>query len=313
MTTKAKPVRKRKSRARQPETPAMPDVPVAPPEPVPVHPHTWTDGGDKVLILRRIDANGTSNSQRLVNGQSVTREPFRWPDGINVEVQCDDWDPRPVCGGGLHGWAWGMGLGDGADYDIIADRWLVLAADPADVVGELEKGWKCKCRRAIKLYDGPFAGAWAMIRSGQVRCIEAMAKANPAANGQSTVAGDNGKSTVAGYNGQSTVAGYNGQSTVAGDYGKSTVAGYNGQSTVAGDNGKSTVAGDYGKAAAEGKDTIAAVAGHGGKVKVGQRGAFALAYWTDADGWRFLTGKVGENGVKADTWYCVRDGKIVEA
>jgi len=48
------------------------------------------------------------------------------------------------------------------------------------------------------------------------------------------------------------------------------------------------------------------------RVRVGDRGAFAIPYWTDADGWRFLCGKVGENGIKPDTWYRVVKGQIAE-
>ena len=56
-----------------------------------------------------------------------------------------------------------------------------------------------------------------------------------------------------------------------------------------------------------------AIAASGGRAKVGKNGAFALAYYSDADGWRFITGKVGENGIKPDTWYEVREGKLIEA
>ena len=46
----------------------------------------------------------------------------------------------------------------------------------------------------------------------------------------------------------------------------------------------------------------------------GERGAFALAFWTKEDGWRLVTGKVGEHGIKAHVPYTVdSDGKIVEA
>jgi len=63
---------------------------------------------------------------------------------------------------------------------------------------------------------------------------------------------------------------------------------------------------------AVGGNNLAAVCGANGKVRVGSRGAFALAFYTDADGWRFLTGKVGEDGIKADTWYEIVNGKIEE-
>ena len=246
-------------------------------DPIPVvEPHNWTDGGDKVLILRRINSNGTSSSSRLKNGESIAATPFRWPDGINVIVECDDWDSRQVCGGGLHGWPWGMGLGEGADYDIIDDRWIILAAAPEDVAGNLERGWKCKCRMAIKLYDGPFAGAWAMINGGRHRLIEAMSK------GMS-------------------------------DSSKAASSGYSSKAASSGDYSTAASSGDYSKADAKGKDTAAAVVGSSGRVRVGERGAFAIACWNESEGWRFLVGKVGENGIKADTWYAVENGTLVEA
>src|ERR1051325_4919442 len=94
-----------------------------------VKPHTWTDGGDKVVVLRRCNPDGSSS------------HGFKYPQSGKVESP--DWNPEPVCGGGLHGWAWGMGLGEGSDYDIIGDRWLVIAALPGDICGELEKASKC--------------------------------------------------------------------------------------------------------------------------------------------------------------------------
>lgn len=80
-----------------------------------------------------------------------------------------------------------------------------------------------------------------------------------------------------------------------------------------GDYSTAASSGDYSKAEAKGSDTVACVAGHGGAVRVGERGAFAIPYWSEADGWRFLCGKVGENGIKADTWYRVKDGALEEA
>ena len=248
--------------------------------------HEWTDENGEVLILRRIPKD------------RKTHGGFVWPEGIGTVVTAPDWNDRNECGGGLHGWPWGFGLGDGCDYDIIGDVWLVVGAKPEDVVGEIQGGAKCKARQVTIRMEGSFADAMRKVQNGFVACTHEIAKEK----------GNNWKSTVAGNNGQSTVAGDNGKSTVAGYNGQSTVAGYNGQSTVAGDNGKSTVAGDNGRCEIDGRNGCAAIAGTG-RVKVGPRGAFAAAYWTDADGWRFLTGKVGEDGIEADTWYEIVDGK----
>jgi len=329
--------------------------------------HEWTNENGEVLILRRIPQN------RLTNGNGKGRD-FIWPIGVGSVVTAPDWKPTNKCGHGLHGWPWGFGLGDGCNYDIINDVWLVIGVKPNDIVGEIDGGAKCKFRSGTIRMEGQFGDAMKCVAAGFMACAAVIAKMTPCNDGkstvagnfgkstvagdygkstvagndgQSTVAGDNGQSTVAGNDGKSTVAGDDGKSTVAGDYGKSTVAGDNGkstvagncgqstvagdygqstvagdygQSTVAGDNGQSTVAGDYGQstvagncgsASVDGMNGLVAIAGTG-RVRVGPRGAFAVAYYTNVDGWRFLTGKVGEAGIEADTWYVVLDGRLTK-
>jgi hypothetical protein len=48
---------------------------------------------------------------------------FRWPERGPVEAA--DWDPRPVCGGGLHGLRWGEGSGLLVSWHDKA-KWLVV-------------------------------------------------------------------------------------------------------------------------------------------------------------------------------------------
>jgi hypothetical protein len=49
-------------------------------------------------------------------------------------------------------------------------------------------------------------------------------------------------------------------------------------------------------------------------VMVGEGGAFAIPFKSPKDGLRFVCGKVGEGGIKANTWYCVtNDGCLEEA
>ena len=277
--------------------------------------HEWTNDAGEVLILKRIPKD------RKTNGG------FLWPKGVGTLVECPDWNPKPECGGGLHGWPCGFSLGDGQDYDIIGDSWLVLGAKPNEVV-LIEKSAKVKAKSVVIRFEGSFLDAVRFVTPGFSKCIKEWSKttgyygksAVAGDSGKSAVAGDSGKSAVAGGYGQSAVAGDYGKSAVAGDYGQSAVAGYYGKSAVAGDygksavagdSGKSAVAGDYGSAEVKGKDGVAAIAGTG-RVRVGERGAFAIAYHTNTDGWRFLTGKVGENGIQADTWYVIQDGKLCE-
>ena len=93
-----------------------------------VKPHLWTDGGEQVLILRRCNPDGSSS------------HGFKWDLTPGERNTFEDWDPEPKCGGGGHGWPWGMGLGDGMDFDVINDTFLVIAANPTDVIGELLDG-----------------------------------------------------------------------------------------------------------------------------------------------------------------------------
>jgi hypothetical protein len=331
--------------------------------------HEWTNGNGEVLILRRIPP-----SRRTYN-------EFQWPTGVGTRVECPDWNPKPICGGGLHGWPLGFGLGESSAFSIVDDVWLVLGAKPEDVVGELDGGAKCKCREGIIRYEGDFAGAVSFVSTEFANCVAAMAGgdgarssangdyAKSSANGdyaRSSAAGDCARSSAAGYcatssaagdyarssaagdcarssaasNGAtSSAAGYCATSSANGDYARSSAAGdcarssaagycatssaagycatssangYCATSSAAGDYARSSAAGDCATVEAVGGDNLAAVVGLNGKVRVGERGAFAIAYQDRCGELRFLTGKAGENGIAANVWYHVVDGALVE-
>ena len=42
---------------------------------------------------------------------------FQHPAKIGEVVTAADWNDRAACGGGIHGWAWGLSLGDGNNGD----------------------------------------------------------------------------------------------------------------------------------------------------------------------------------------------------
>ena len=313
--------------------------------------HEWTNGNGEVLILRRIPP-----SRRTYN-------EFQWPTGVGTRVECPDWNPKPICGGGLHGWPLGFGLGESSAFSIVDDVWLVLGAKPEDVVGELDGGAKCKCREGIIRYEGDFAGAVSFVSTEFANCVAAMAGgdgATSSANGDdakssaagdyatSSAAGDCATSSAAGYCARSSAAGYGARSSAAGDCAtssangdgaKSSAAGYCATSSANGDDAKSSAAGYCARSSAAGYcatssangdgatssangycatveavggDNLAAVVGLNGKVRVGERGAFAIAYQDRCGELRFLTGKAGENGIAANVWYHVVDGALVE-
>jgi len=349
--------------------------------------HEWTNGNGEVLILRRIPP-----SRRTYN-------EFQWPTGVRTRVECPDWNPKPICGGGLHGWPLGFGLGEGSAFSVVDDVWLVLGAKPEDVVGELDGGAKCKCREGIIRYEGDFSGAVSFVSNEFAKCVAAMAGGDGA---KSSAAGDYARSSANGDDAKSSANGYRAKSSAAGHYAKSSAAGYcatssangycatssaNGycatssaagdyatssaagdyatssaagdcaksstadycakssaagdcaRSSAAGDGAKSSAAGDYARSSANGDDAkssaagdyarssangdratveavggdnLAAVVGLNGKVRVGERGAFAIAYQDRCGELRFLTGKAGENGIAANVWYHVVDGALVE-
>src|SRR5574343_517438 len=83
--------------------------------------HQWTDDGKEVLILRYCAADGSSSRN------------WKYPLEVGAQITCPDWNPKPECGGGFRGWAWGIGFGDGAQPNFRA-TWLVIGADPKDVI-----------------------------------------------------------------------------------------------------------------------------------------------------------------------------------
>ena len=248
-----------------------------------VAPHRWTDGGDKVLVLKRINKS-----------DRTTRNGFAYPVA-GEQVEAPDWENpeyhnKPICGGGLHGWPWGMGIGEGSDYDIIGDEWVVIAAIADNVVGQLENGWKCKLRAGVIVYSGPFAGAWAMINCGRHRLIDAMARDQSVTN---IASGDYSKAAS------------------SGDYSTAASSGNHSTAASSGNYSKAASSGDYSTAAQDGSCGIAACIGSGGSAMAGDNGLIIVCWWDEsAKRYRACVGNVGEDGIKAGERYCVIDGKL---
>jgi|HubBroStandDraft_4_1064222.scaffolds.fasta_scaffold02568_11 hypothetical protein len=81
---------------------------------------------ERVLILRTCAADMSSH-----NG-------FRWPEAGPVE--CADWNPAHVCGGGLHGLLWGEGSAGNLSSD----------ADAKCRTGPTRRASSCAWRRAMR-------------------------------------------------------------------------------------------------------------------------------------------------------------------
>ena len=258
------------------------------------HEHINSDG--EVLILRRIPQDRTTDG----NGKG---KPFIWPSGVGAVVECPDWNPEPVCGDGLHGWPLGFGLGEGCDYDIIGDIWLVVGCKPEDVAGELEKGAKCKFRKGTIRLEGSFGAAMQFVQPAFDDCVAAMAKED--LSGHSSTAASSGHSSTAASSGEYSKA------ASSGKYSKAASSGHSSKAASSGEYSKAASSGEYCSAEALGENTVSSIAGTG-SVRAGKRGAFSVAFYTEETGWDILVGKIGRDGIEADTWYVVRDGKLVK-
>ena len=202
---------------------------------------------DHVLVLRTVAANRVSHSG------------FVWPrEGL---VEAPDWNPKAVCGGGLHGWLWGEGNGSLGNFNDDA-IWQIVSVKAEDIVNLDEK---------VKFPRGE------VVASGNRLEITNMLQAN--APGRRVI----GAVVTAGYNG-TAVAGDGGTAT-AGPYGTAT-------------------AGDGGTAVADDRGTATA----------GYNGTIELVRWdTDARRYRRVVGYVGEDGIEANTPYCLDpEGKLVK-
>jgi hypothetical protein len=232
-----------------------------------------TDDG-RVLILRTCDAD-----MRSYNG-------FQWPESGAVEAP--DWKPIAECGNGLHGLLWGCGNARLLNHDEDA-RWLIIAADPVDVIDVY--GDKVKCRRAEVLLVGTRDEAIARLLAEPASADLPIVFGTATAGDRGTAtAGDEGTAT-AGYEGTAT-AGDRGTAT-AGDEGTAT-AGYRGTAT-AGDRGTAT-AGDRGTATA------------------GEGGVLIFKWWDEAaQRYRVKVWPVGEDIEPNIAYRLNTDGSIMPA
>jgi hypothetical protein len=74
---------------------------------------------NKVLVLR------TCNEDMTAHGG------FKWPK--KGPVAAPDWNPSPVCGGGLHGLLWGMGDSGLLNWGEKA-KWMAVEVDASKIV-----------------------------------------------------------------------------------------------------------------------------------------------------------------------------------
>ena len=166
--------------------------------------HKWTNGGPEVLILRCCDADGKSY------------KGFQWTLTVGETVEAPDWIPNAQCGNGLHGWPWGIAMGDGKcpNWD---GKWIVFGSDPSTVVS---LGGKVKVQRGVIWFVGDWNEAMEFVLPGQMNWV------HQAASGAASATGCSGAASATGYSGAAVVTGLCGIAT-GGKYGCIALAWWN--------------------------------------------------------------------------------------
>ena len=235
---------------------------------------------------------------------------FVWPrEGV---VEAPDWQPTADCGRGLHGFLWGEGDGSLADWSRDA-VWIVSRINEwIDLDG------KVKFPRAEVVFSGSREDATAKIRE---------LGANGAVIG-STLTGGHGSiltggrgSTLTGGDRSTltggdcgTLTGGHGSTLTGGDY--SALTGGRG-SILTGGHGSILTGGDYSALTGGRGSTLtggdrSTLTGGDYSILTGGDGSILCLSWRDGNRHRIVVAYVGEDGVKADTAYRLRDGKLVE-
>jgi hypothetical protein len=127
----------------------------------------------------------------------------------------------------------------------------------------------------------------------------------------SASSGNWSSSASSGYSSSSASSGNSSSSASSGDLSRSASSGNSSSSASSGNSSSSASSGNSSRSASSGYSTISMVAGLNGRAKAGPNGCLSLCY-NDGKRPRVVTGYVGEDGIEADTWYRVKNGKLVE-
>ena len=241
-----------------------------------------------VLILRTCKSDMTSH-----NG-------FVWPESGPVE--CPNWNPEPVCGGGLHGWLWGEGNGVLGNWSKNA-KWLVVRVLASDVV---DLDGKVKFPRGEVVYCGPRFDATAYLAANGGAGKAVIGIALTGGHGSTLTGGDD--SALTGGHG-STLTGGHGSTLTGGD--GSTLTGGHGSTLTGGDDSALTGGDD---STLTGGDRSTLTGGDDSTLTGGDRSTLIFEYWCHRTGRkRIAVAYPGEDGIEPNVPYRCVDGKFVKA
>ena len=143
------------------------------------------------------------------------------------------------------------------------------------------------------------------------------AASNSGDYGAASNSGDYGAASNSGDNGAASNSGYKGAASNSGDYGAASNSGYKGAASNSGDYGAASNSGDNGAAETSGEHSIAMSVGYNSKARGALGTWIVLAERDEWDGAGYpikdvKAFKVDGEQVKADTWYKLVNGVLIE-
>ena len=175
--------------------------------------HQWTNGGDEVLVVRFASKDGKSYNN------------FQHPMKVGESVTAPDWVANCKCGGGIHGWPWALGLGEGKACEWSA-LWQVYGVKPEDIMhGGPDLVGKVKFRTGILRFLGTWDQATNFVLTGQ------MAWVHQAARGAASATGWSGAASATGESGAASATGVSGAASATGKDGTAIALGINGRAS----------------------------------------------------------------------------------
>ena len=133
-------------------------------------------------------------------------------------------------------------------------------------------------------------------------------------NGNAAASGWNGNAAASGESGNAAASGENGNAAASGVSGNAAASGESGNAAASGVRGTASVTGPYGKASALGEQCLAVAWGQDSLAR-GAVGNWIVVSERDDDG-NIIDAKIAKvdgDTIKADTWYKLANGAIVEA
>ena len=123
-----------------------------------------------------------------------------------------------------------------------------------------------------------------------------------------------GNAAASGVRGNAAASGVSGNAAASGDMGSAAASGWRGNAAASGWRGTAAVTGRYGKASAIGKQCLAVAWGQDSLAR-GAVGNWIVVSERDDDG-NIVDAKIAKvdgDTIKADTWYTLKNGEMVEA